>query len=241
MSQAEDIDAINVYFNTNGPSTTGQAATIYQQWKTFYNGLGWYSKTLSTDTYNQARKLRDDFNAAKGTPTLPYGLTSEQVNATNTEFTKMPAVITYLTPTAEPGQIHATIKQGDQGPDVMAWQKIIKVTADGKFGPATDKATRTWQQQHGITPDGIVGPQTWSVATGETVQTVPAGMVPTPAQLPTVKSTATASVIKAPVAPTQAGIVGAFNNLSLPVKAGIALATVGAGVYYNENLKKKHR
>ncbi len=60
----------------------------------------------------------------------------------------------------------ATIRQGSTGPDVQAWQKIIGVTADGKFGPGTDAATRSWQRAHGLTADGVVGPMTWAAATG---------------------------------------------------------------------------
>jgi peptidoglycan hydrolase-like protein with peptidoglycan-binding domain len=60
----------------------------------------------------------------------------------------------------------STIKLGSTGPDVQAWQKILGVTADGKFGPQTDAATRTWQRSHGLTPDGVVGPMTWGAASG---------------------------------------------------------------------------
>jgi peptidoglycan hydrolase-like protein with peptidoglycan-binding domain len=34
---------------------------------------------------------------------------------------------------------------------------------DGVFGPATTAAVKAVQQLFGITRDGIVGPQTWSV------------------------------------------------------------------------------
>lgn len=58
----------------------------------------------------------------------------------------------------------ATIQVGSSGNDVIAWQKIIGVTADGKFGPQTKAATQKWQADHGLTADGIVGPQTWGAA-----------------------------------------------------------------------------
>lgn len=58
----------------------------------------------------------------------------------------------------------ATLRQGSTGSEVVAWQKIIGVSADGQFGPNTDAATRTWQRQHGLSPDGVVGPLTWAAA-----------------------------------------------------------------------------
>jgi len=57
-----------------------------------------------------------------------------------------------------------TIRLGSTGPDVKKWQGIVKVTADGVFGPATEGATKTWQRSHMLAADGVVGPATWSMA-----------------------------------------------------------------------------
>lgn len=57
-----------------------------------------------------------------------------------------------------------TIRIGSRGSDVVVWQKIIGVTADGAFGPKTDAATREWQRARGLVVDGIVGPKTWAMA-----------------------------------------------------------------------------
>ena len=40
-------------------------------------------------------------------------------------------------------------------------QRLIGVTADGKCGPATDKAIRAYQKANGLTVDGAVGKATW--------------------------------------------------------------------------------
>jgi peptidoglycan hydrolase-like protein with peptidoglycan-binding domain len=52
-----------------------------------------------------------------------------------------------------------------RGDDVRAVQQAIAragfpLTADGVFGPATDRAVRQFQASRGLTVDGIVGSQT---------------------------------------------------------------------------------
>ena len=59
---------------------------------------------------------------------------------------------------------HPTIRQGSRGPDVVAWQNVIGIKADGNFGPGTRKATIDWQRAHGLTADGVVGQATWSAS-----------------------------------------------------------------------------
>jgi len=62
------------------------------------------------------------------------------------------------------GSSHATIKRGSSGADVALWQRRVGVKDDGNFGPATEAATKTFQRTHHLTPDGIVGPITWSTS-----------------------------------------------------------------------------
>ncbi len=77
----------------------------------------------------------------------------------------VPAAVPSIVPVVAPASTsHATIRRGSTGPDVVAWQQIIGVTADGQFGPQTEAATKAWQQSHGLNPDGIVGPLTWAAA-----------------------------------------------------------------------------
>ena len=54
-----------------------------------------------------------------------------------------------------------TIKKGSKGNAVKVWQIIICVTPDGKFGSGTESTTRDWQESHGLTVDGTVGPMSW--------------------------------------------------------------------------------
>ncbi len=64
------------------------------------------------------------------------------------------------------------IRQGDEGENVLYIQQALNsirntitginyVSEDGRFGPATATAVRQFQEFFSLTPDGIVGPETW--------------------------------------------------------------------------------
>ena len=62
-----------------------------------------------------------------------------------------------------------TLSLGSRGPNVMLVQSLLKRIGydpgpiDGIFGPRTAQAVMAFQQNNGLTPDGIVGPATWNV------------------------------------------------------------------------------
>ncbi|MBD2775819.1 peptidoglycan-binding domain-containing protein [Iningainema tapete] len=58
-----------------------------------------------------------------------------------------------------------TLKLGSTGPDVERLQRDLSgrgytVAVDGNFGENTENAVKKFQQDNGITADGVVGPQT---------------------------------------------------------------------------------
>ncbi|WP_073807121.1 peptidoglycan-binding domain-containing protein [Kitasatospora sp. CB01950] len=55
------------------------------------------------------------------------------------------------------------------GDDVLMWQQRLAwrgwaITADGWYGPASAQICRAFQQRHGLSVDGVVGPVTWNEA-----------------------------------------------------------------------------
>ena len=54
------------------------------------------------------------------------------------------------------------LKIGSKGEDVKKLQAKLGTTADGSFGPGTEKLVKEWQTANGLTADGIVGDGTWS-------------------------------------------------------------------------------
>jgi putative chitinase len=62
---------------------------------------------------------------------------------------------------------YVTVRVGSNNDTVKAVQKALGLTADGKFGPGTEKAVKAWQTKNGLTADGIVGPATIRKMLGE--------------------------------------------------------------------------
>ncbi len=73
------------------------------------------------------------------------------------------------------------VRLSSSGPTVVALQQALRaagyaVTADGRFGPATQAAVIAFQQKAHLSPDGVVGTATWAALDG----TPPPGPTPAP-------------------------------------------------------------
>ena len=64
------------------------------------------------------------------------------------------------TPAAKPQGQAGVLNVGSQGAEVSALQKKLGITADGKYGPATQQAVMALQKKLGVTADGAYGPIT---------------------------------------------------------------------------------
>lgn len=53
------------------------------------------------------------------------------------------------------------LRVGDRGQALRDVQVMLGITADGVFGPLTERAVRQWQRDFDLVEDGIVGPLTW--------------------------------------------------------------------------------
>lgn len=75
-----------------------------------------------------------------------------------------PALIPPVEPPARSGAStgRPTLRRPTTGEQVKQVQAKLKVPIDGNFGPKTEAAVRAFQRDHGLVPDGIVGPKTWA-------------------------------------------------------------------------------
>ena len=89
-------------------------------------------------------------------------------------LTLPPAPAPTAAPTAPPTTVacrnvglHETARRGDCGDTVTFIQERLTllgfpVTADGRFGPGTERVVKDFQTARGLTADGIVGENTWA-------------------------------------------------------------------------------
>jgi len=54
---------------------------------------------------------------------------------------------------------YETVRVGSKNETVKKVQAALGLTADGSFGPGTEKAVKAWQTANGLTADGIMGPK----------------------------------------------------------------------------------
>ena len=62
------------------------------------------------------------------------------------------------------------IRLNSRGNDVVTLQRILNLHIDGIFGRITEEAVKTFQTEHNLIADGVVGARTWSLllAQGQT-------------------------------------------------------------------------
>ncbi|MEY3297898.1 MAG: N-acetylmuramoyl-L-alanine amidase CwlL [Cyanobacteriota bacterium] len=81
-------------------------------------------------------------------------------------------------PVAPPTRLLRLTQPFTTGQDVRNLQQAlarsgVALVVDGVFGPGTERAVKLFQANRGLTPDGIVGPQTWAMLQGSATPTPP--------------------------------------------------------------------
>jgi hypothetical protein len=56
----------------------------------------------------------------------------------------------------------SVLKYGSKGNQVRTLQKLLGISNDGSFGPATESAVKAYQKAQGLSVDGSVGTKTWT-------------------------------------------------------------------------------
>lgn len=93
----------------------------------------------------------------KPDPTLDMGEFRLQVAAIMAGTAPSPSVIPAVDAEDRP-----TLRRGASGELVKSIQARVGVPASGIFDAGTETAVRQFQRDHGLVPDGIVGPRTWA-------------------------------------------------------------------------------
>ena len=115
------------------------------------------------------------------------------------------------------------LKVGTSGESVKKLQTALGLTADGKFGPGTQKAVKDYQAKNGLEADGFAGPATLAklgiyreltpamVTKSQISPTIATSTTPTQAGMAGGGGTATAEADEAPAKSIWSTIKGFFS------------------------------
>lgn len=103
----------------------------------------------------------------KPDPSFSIGTRQQRIEAMKQFRADLAAIMGGTAPAPVPipptdNQNRPTLRRGARGDLVKEVQKAVGVTADGVFGAGTEAAVRQFQRDHGLVPDGIVGPKAWA-------------------------------------------------------------------------------
>ena len=125
------------------------------------------------------------------------GITADGVAGTRTTTALTAAVSASNTAPAQPGSTATELKYGDVSDAVKAMQtRLISLgyltsgSADGEYGPLTEKAVRSFQSMNGLTVDGVAGAKTLAAINSSSAKEASAPTVTTSALAANIIATA---------------------------------------------------
>jgi murein DD-endopeptidase MepM/ murein hydrolase activator NlpD len=99
-----------------------------------------------------------DGQLEKGPQATPEDAPTQPIPDHSKPISKKPAS---TPPAGKKPSLSGWLKVGSRGKSVVYLQSALGISADGIFGPMTDKAVRAFQTKNKLKSDGIVGPVTW--------------------------------------------------------------------------------
>ncbi len=122
-------------------------------------------------------------------------LTPEVQRVSSLTPTPVPTAFNVMQVTPDPNATPTPelVRTGTTGDSVTELQERLKAlgyytgNVDGQFGPGTKAAVTLFQQQHGLTADGIVGPNTSAMLFSDQAHQVVVTPTPSPAPTPDVE------------------------------------------------------
>ncbi|MFT3843090.1 MAG: peptidoglycan-binding protein [Myxococcaceae bacterium] len=101
-----------------------------------------------------------------------HGLAADGIAGPRTEAALRGGGAAPARPASGGGGGGSVLREGSRGAQVATLQRALASkgfspgVADGVFGPMTQRAVMSFQRAHGLSVDGVVGPQTWGALGG---------------------------------------------------------------------------
>lgn len=166
----------SVNLKTKEEYKVGTLTTIKDNFRAYPNdaeGVKGYYDFINTSRYANLKTATTAKQYAEYLKKDGYATSSSYVNTLVSTVSKYglekydgEKVIIVDNPTTS--QDRPLLKKGSRGEAVKAWQMYLNESGfdcgkpDGIFGIKTQCAVQQYQMAHGLTPDGIIGPKTWS-------------------------------------------------------------------------------
>ena len=226
------LETIFIYSCVKVPSGTGRGAYFYAAVsQTFFNTAN-DSEAIQPATFIPFVVDQLGFRYVPASPSISSSSPSTTTTSTSRATTGSPAPGLPTMASCQ-SQVYTIADEGVSLPCVKTIQTRLNqlinagLAVDGYYGPLTTAAVKTFQQQQGITVDGMTGPQTWSKL--ENPSSGPARAVQaTPVQTSSSTKTSTASTsVSPPASSTQPTTYTGILGLTPTEEAGAAVVVFG--------------